>query len=310
MANNILVTGATGFMGTPLMEILGKHHAHRNLFGVARQRGKGPGRYLQCDLSNRKKTRQIIQSVKPRIIYHAAGVPSTSTKKDLEKSYLNGTASLFEAIRGTALLRCRVVVVGSVVEYGAQPKIKLPLTEDSPNLPQTPYAQIKLAQTHMALASMGKGLDVMVGRVFNLFGPGCPPHLAVGSWGRQIAGIEKKRIPPLIKVGNLNVIRDFIDVRDAARALTFIGNKGYPGEIYNVCTGKGLKLRDILETLLNLSNFPHKIQVEIEPSRIRKSGQEMTRVYGSSKKLRAHTGWKPQIGLKTSLLDTLQDIRL
>jgi GDP-4-dehydro-6-deoxy-D-mannose reductase len=192
-----------------------------------------------------------------------------------------------------------VLVVTSAQVYGASDD---PIGEDSHLLPESPYGLTKLAQDRLALsAAHNDRLDVMIARPFNHIGPGQAPGYAVAAFARQIARIESGLAAPLLAVGNLETRRDITDVRDVVDAYARIIDRGKAGRIYNVCSGRAWRIRDLLEELLQLSTVP--ITVETDPSRFRPV--DVPVVQGDPTRIRTELGWAPRIGVEQTLRDTL-----
>jgi GDP-4-dehydro-6-deoxy-D-mannose reductase len=167
--------------------------------------------------------------------------------------------------------------------------------------PSNPYGLSKLAQDELARRAAADGLDVVVARPFNHIGPLQEPGFAVSSFARQIARIECGREAPELRVGNLDAERDITDVRDVVAAYQRIMEMSDPGRVYNVCSGRTLRIRTLLDRLLDLS--PSVIRVEIDPERFRPNDVPIIR--GDFSRLHADLGWSPTIRLEDTLHDTL-----
>jgi GDP-4-dehydro-6-deoxy-D-mannose reductase len=182
----------------------------------------------------------------------------------------------------------------------------MPMREETPLRPASPYAVSKVAQGALALLyGPAGGLRVVLTRTFHHTGPGRGEAFAESSFARQLAEIEAGRQPPVLKVGNLEAVRDFADVRDVVRAYWMLLEKGAGGTAYNVCTGRGRRIRDLLDLLLAASGA--KVEVRVDPERLRPS--DVPAQVGDPSRLRAATGWEPRIPLERSLLDLLDDWR-
>jgi GDP-4-dehydro-6-deoxy-D-mannose reductase len=174
------------------------------------------------------------------------------------------------------------------------------MSETSPDGGETVYGKTKWAQTSLArLLGWQLGIPVIIARPFNLLGPGLPPNWVAAEMCRQL--VEKKG---KIHLGNLDSERDFIDVRDAVEAYWLLATRGEPGEIYNVSSGKPIRIRDLFSILTEIHSTP--CTVEVDPGRLRK--EDLFRVYGDNQKLKAATGWEPRILLKQSLQDMLAEL--
>lgn len=301
-----LVTGGGGFLGKFLLEELGSSRPEAEVFYTFR-RGVSPvPRAVACDLLDPSQADNCLRRVRPTYVLHLAGAPGSSDWGELWQAHVTTTFHLLEAVRRLSPEdRPSVVIAGSAAEYGCPRAGDLPLREDYNPRPVTLYGFSKHCQSTAALAYYAMGLRVMVARLFNLLGPGLSSHLSVGSFARQIAGIESGRLPPRLLVGSLNRKRDFVDVRDAARALRLIGEKGRPGEIYNVCSGSPVSLKSVVNALIDLSG--KEIAVVTESGRKRLN--DPPDVFGSGEKLKKDTGWAARIPWPKSLSDTFESFR-
>ncbi|HEU5395306.1 MAG TPA: GDP-mannose 4,6-dehydratase, partial [Candidatus Methylomirabilis sp.] len=183
---------------------------------------------------------------------------------------------------------------------------ELPLTEDRPLQPLTPYGISKAAAEQVGLFyRRARGLPVVVARAFNHTGPGQEPAFVCSDFARQIARIEAGQAEAVLRVGDLAARRDFSDVRDVVRAYGLLLEKGTPGEVYNVCSGKAWSIGEILGILRGLAGRP--IAVEADPARGR--SEDVPALVGSFAKLEAATGWRPAIPLERTLKEMLDSWR-
>ena len=190
--------------------------------------------------------------------------------------------------------------------YGAVRPDELPIGEETPFRPTSPYGVSKVAQDVMALQYFqSHRLHLVRARSFNHIGPGQSDDFAASAFARQIAEIEAGRRPPVVRVGNLDSERDFTDVRDVVRAYWLLAQQGAPGEAYNVGSGVARPTRWLLETLLDLAQTP--VSVETDPERMRPS--DVPRSVCDNRKLVEATGWQPEIALRDSLCALLDDWR-
>jgi GDP-4-dehydro-6-deoxy-D-mannose reductase len=216
---------------------------------------------------------------------------------------LLGTVALFDEIM-EAELSPVVVVASSSAVYGHKSGEK-PISEKADIHPITHYAVSKIAQEMAALRYFNSyQMPVMIVRMFNLLGPGQPEDLAFSSFARQIALAEEGGNAE-ISTGNLDAERDFIDVRDAVRAFMMVAENGRPGQVYNVCSGHAVKIRTCLDEMLSMSS--QQIQVKADAGRIQ--NHDVPIQIGNAEKIKQATGWTPQIPLKQSLSDLLNDWR-
>jgi GDP-4-dehydro-6-deoxy-D-mannose reductase len=243
--------------------------------------------------------RRFVNRVRPALVFHLAGTTKPVGWELMWQAHVEATMNLLGALEGTG---CRVWVSGSAAEYGETGA--RPVREDGAAWPETVYGSTKLAQTLAALAFRHRGLSVAVARVFNLMGPGTPENLSLGSFSRQIADIERGAQPAKIFVGNLEPRRDYIDVRDAASGLLTLAEKGEPGRIYNLASGRMASMSELLRRLLALSS--KKIEVIPEASRMRPI--DVRHCCGDPARAR-RLGWRPAFTLDESLRATLETYR-
>jgi GDP-4-dehydro-6-deoxy-D-mannose reductase len=299
----VLVTGAAGFAGSHLLERLSGHHEL-----VAWSRSAPPAdvthlaRWQLIDLLDRDGVRAAIKDVRPSAVYHLAGVSHvaesfTDPSKPLAANVL-GTHYLFDALRRSGI-SCRIVVAGSAAVYASS---ESPLTEESPLGPVSPYAVSKLAQEQLGLqAVVMDGLDVLVARAFNHTGPRQTPAFMAPAVARQIALIERGLLEPVLRIGNTSPRRDLSDVRDVVRAYQMLMIAGTPGVVYNVASGAGRAVGDILNALISRSRVP--VRTEVDAARLRANDAPM--LVGDSTRLRAATGWQPEIPFDRTIDDLL-----
>lgn len=305
----VLVTGADGFVGRHVCEAL-RAAGHEPVAGVHATGSAGvTGDEIFLELRDPENLRAALARVRPDVVVHLAAQASVAaaTSAPLEAFDVNagGTLRLFEAIRARSERPPRVVYVSSGEVYGARPAHELPLRENSAAAPATPYAASKLAGEAIALAwHASYGVPVVVARAFNHIGPGQSPRFAVPSFARGLAAIAEGG-EPVLQVGNLEAQRDFLDVRDVARAYVALAERGADGEIYNVCSGRPVALREILRQLITIARVP--VEVRQDPALMR--ANDVPVAYGDNAKLIAATGWQPSYALSRSLADVYADAR-
>jgi GDP-4-dehydro-6-deoxy-D-mannose reductase len=196
-----------------------------------------------------------------------------------------------------------MLAVGSAEEYGLVRPDELPLREDAPLRPLTPYAVSKVAQGYLGLQyALSAAMPVVRTRTFHHTGPRRGETFAESSFARQLAEIEAGRRPPVIEVGNLDAVRDFTDVRDVVRAYWALLERGRAGEVYNVCSGTGIRLRDLLQQLIEVSGL--RVEVRVDPARLRPS--DVPELVGDPARIHAEVGWAPQLPLRRTLADLMQ----
>lgn len=283
-----LITGISGFTGEHLTRWLRERGA--TVFGIDSPRRKQPcaDDVLCRDLADRAAVRAFFQRVRPEAIFHLAGKTRGENLGELLAANVETTSVVLEL---AAELGCAVLVPGSAAEYGFPQE--LPVRETHPLRAVTPYGMSKARQTALALDYARRGLRVFLPRPFNLLGPGLPESFAPARLAREVARLGDAEE---LVVENPDTRRDFVDVRDVARAYWEILTRGRPGEIYNLCSGAGVSLEELARNLLEANG---------RQARIRRGEQTdppagLT-IVGSSAKIRAELGWTPQISLTDSL---------
>ena len=308
MREPVLVTGAAGFVGSHLLDLLSCDGIH--VWGADRPGGRLPSRrpdrspteWHAFDLLDRNETVAAIAHLRPLTIFHCGGaahvgVSFSRTTPTLEVNVL-GTHHLLEAVRRSSL-PTRVLVPGSGLVYRPS---ATPLAEHHPVAPTSPYALSKLAQEILgAHVHRDDGVAVLLPRAFNHLGPRQDPSFSVSGFARQIALIEAGRADPVLSVGNLDTRRDLTDVRDTVRAYNVISERGEPGRIYNVCTGRAHTIRDVLDALLARARV--KVTVQTDASRLRPHDTPL--VVGDAGRLERELGWRPEIPIERTLEDLL-----
>lgn len=293
-----LVTGATGFVGRRLTAYL----ADRGWDVVGCGIPPEPG-VLACDVRDEAQLDEVLEAAgKVSHVFHLAAiafVPQATREPDLAFSVnLQGTIRLIQKMLAR-IPRARLLFVSSSEVYG--PPQQLPMDEAHPLNPGNPYAISKMAaDLYCSFSARAHGLDVVCARPFNHSGAGQTGDYVLPNFARQIATIEAGQKPSVIDVGNLEAARDFSHVTDVLRAYEALALKGHSGEAYNICSGSAVTIHEALNLLLSMAKCP--IEVRQDPARMRPS--DVPVAYGSSEKLRAHTGWTPE----TSLKDLLQEL--
>lgn len=312
MAKRVLITGITGFVGSHLADHLLERGGFE-IYGLYRWRSrmenieqiKDKVHLIEGDVRDAVSMRHLAEEIKPDWVFHLAAqsyVPM-SWKAPVETLSTNiiGETNLFEACR-KADCDPIVHIAGSSEEYGLVLPDEVPITEANPLRPLSPYGVSKVAQDLLGYQYFKSyGLKVVRTRAFNHTGPRRGDVFVTSSFAKQIVMIEKGKNEPVIRVGNLDAVRDFTDVRDVARAYTLALEKCEPGEIYNIASGKGIRIGELLDKLVSLSSV--NIKIEQDPERMRPSDVEL--LIGDATKFRKKTGWQPEIPLEQTLRDIL-----
>ena len=285
----VFVTGASGFVGGHLLPAL--QHQGWEVFSADRE----------VDVTRRDAVAEAFRRARPDSVIHLAAQSSVAASfgDPLDSFRINfiGSLNVLSAIRCHSP-DARVLLIGSSDCYGPQPESG-PLTEDRPLLPESPYARSKAAAELLGANEAARGLDVMRVRSFTHIGVGQTDRFVTPSFARQIAEIAEGRSEALLRVGNLDSVRDFLDVRDVVAAYCRLLDRSVPAGVYNVASGRGVSIRTVLDELLSLAGV--SARVEIDPDRFRPADHRV----GDASKLRNATGWKPEIPLRRTLRDLL-----
>ena len=309
----VLITGITGFAGSHLVEYLLAEEPGVEIYGTKRWRSRMENidhlqesiELIECDLKDANAVRQTLADIRPERIFHLAAqsyVPASwrAPSETLDNNIISQT-NLFEAMRSLDL-DARIQIAGSSEEYGLVHPDEVPIKESNPLRPLSPYAVSKVAQDLLAYQYFRSyGLHAIRTRGFNHTGPRRGDVFVTSNFAKQIASIEAGLRKPVIRVGNLSAQRDFTDVRDTVRAYWLALEKGRPGEVYNLASGKAVTIRELLDMLLELSDV--EVEIEVDPDRLRPSDVEI--LLGDYSKFHADTGWEPRIPLSQTVEDLL-----
>ncbi|MBV8073923.1 MAG: GDP-mannose 4,6-dehydratase [Candidatus Eremiobacteraeota bacterium] len=300
----VLVTGGSGFVGRRLLAAL----RERGDDVVSAAPSRGEDEHLPLELRDPDNVRAIVELARPELVFHLAAqsfVPR-SLEAPLETYAVNvdGTAYLLEALRAAAP-KARLIFTSSAQVYGNRPLADMPLRETLAPQPANPYAASKAAAEALILgAHAAYGLDVVIGRAFNHIGPGQDPRFAIPAFAQRLARVAAGHERTL-NVGNIETERDLLDVRDVVRAYVALAERGQAGEIYNVCSGSAVKMREILRRLVNVAGVA--VEIREDPSLLRAA--EVPRAVGDPTKLKRTTGWAPRVALADSLREVYQEAR-
>lgn len=293
------VTGSSGFVGSHLVPYL----RSRGDDVVTIDRSGTP----PVDVTDAVEVREVLRAARPDAVYHLAALSHVGESWDAPEAVFRvnavGALNVLRACADAGVER--VLVAGSADVYGVVGAEDLPLTEEAPIRPVTPYGASKAAADVLALqAFLGDGLATLRVRAFNHTGPGQSTSMLVPGLAHRIADAERAAESKVV-VGRLDVVRDLSDVRDVVRAYRLLVEHGMPGNAYNVCSGRGVTVRDIADALLSMSDAP--LELVVDPELVRPV--DVPRLVGDPARLHAATGWEPEIALDETLRDVLQAAR-
>jgi GDP-4-dehydro-6-deoxy-D-mannose reductase len=259
----------------------------------------------QLDVLDSHTCRSLLERLKPDYVFHLAAIASVGKSFDLERLTFrvnfHGTLNMLEAARQARSLK-KFLFVGSADAYGIFKPENKTLSEGQPLNPISPYGIGKAAAEYAVRYYYRQyELPVVTARSFNHSGPRQTEHFVIPAFARQIVAIEMRAQEPILRVGDLSTRRDFSDVRDIVRGYRLIAEKGQTGEVYQLCSGRAVSIRKVLDTLVGKSS--QKIKVETDPARLRKSDIPVLR--GSNRKAASEVGFKNDFRLSDTLADTL-----
>jgi len=309
----VLVTGVTGFVGSHFAEyalgrgaeVVGSFRWRSNTENIEHLRTRLE--LVDCDLRDMSSAQYLIEAARPDWVIHLAAQSFVgSSWQAPAETFVTNTlpqVNLLEAVR-TRCAGARFLVIGSSEEYGFVTEDELPITELNPLRPLSPYAVSKVAQDLMGYQYFKSyGMHIVRSRAFNHEGPRRGDVFVTSSFARQIAEIERGLREPVIAVGSLKNRRDYTDVRDIVRGYWLLLERGEPGEVFNLCSGRAWVIQEILDFLLGEARVPG-ITVREEPARMRPSDVPVLR--GDATKARQTVGWEPEIPFEQTLRDILE----
>lgn len=281
-------------------------------FGIARSsassrmEGIAPEGVYRVDVLDRDHLQATVEAVRPDLVVHLAAQAYNGRSWDTEtlthQTNILGTLNVLKSVRAV-VPEARVVLACSSAEYGDFDPADVPLKEDHPLRPITPYGISKVATENLGFQYYANfGLNVYLPRLFIHVGTGHPPATAIQNFARQLAMIARGKMEPVLRVGNLETGRDFVDVRDGVAAINLLVERGQPGTPVNICTQTGHTIRNVLETLIEIAGLD--VEVEQDPALFRPSDEPM--LVGSNERIRA-LGWKPEYTLRETLEAVYRD---
>lgn len=316
-----LVTGADGFVGEHLLKHLleqGEEVSASALTLPPTRSTLSPSQmaaveWKAADVRDHDALFRVLAAVQPERIYHLAGFSSGALARQQAEEALRvnagGTVNLCEAALSVReefpAFDPRILVMGSGDAYGDAGTSGEPMREELMLRPLTVYGLSKACQELAAHTyRRGSDVDTVVSRGFNLIGPGQQRHFVVPDFSLQVAAVARGDRPPRIRVGNLDVERDFTDVRDGVRAFTMIMNLEDPGAAYNVCSGRTVTIRQILEWIQDEAGV--ELEIEVDPDKVRE--EEPPRLVGDAGKLQQQTGWEPRRSIEATVREVYRSV--
>jgi GDP-4-dehydro-6-deoxy-D-mannose reductase len=311
IGKKVLITGITGFAGSHLAELL--LHEGYEVCGTSRARSKTDNidhirhklQLEDADLLDPHSLYAIIDKIKPNFIFHLAAQSfvqsSWASPANTMEINIVGSVNLFEAVKRVGIDPV-IQIACSSEEYGLVYPDEAPVKETNPLRPQSPYAVSKVAMDYLGYQYyQSYNTKIIRTRGFNHTGPRRGEVFATSNFAKQIALIEKGKKEPVIEVGDLTTKRDWTDVRDMVRGYLLSVLKGKPGEVYNICSEKAVKIEEMLSMLLSFSKV--KVKVRRDPGRFRPS--DVPILLGDCSKFKKLTGWKPLIPFRQTMKDLL-----
>lgn len=288
----VMVTGASGFVGRRLLPRLAA--AGHTPFGTDRE----------IDIADASALAAAVSRIRPDAVIHLAALSSVAQSltapEDCYRINFLGTRSLLAAVAAEAPA-ARILLIGSADAYTATSPRAQPLDESTPLRPRSPYARTKAAAEMLGRLAARAGLEVVCVRAFNHTGAGQSDQFVVSSFARQVAAIRSGRAAPLLRVGNLDSVRDFLHVDDVVDAYLALLDRRVPADVYHVAGSTGIAIRTVLEALLGIAGV--EARVEVDPARFR----ETDWLVGDASRLRRATGWQPRIPLEVLLREVYAD---
>lgn len=315
----IMITGFSGFVSRHFVEYLYDNELSYELLGVDIKEPELDPQQFQpilkmqfqkLDLLDTAALQNVIRTFQPDYILHLAAFSSVAYSWKYPSACFENNAKIFlnltDAMRAQGL-DCRLLSVGSSEEYGNVSVDSLPLVEGQPLNPVSPYAVARVAQEMMSKVLVdGFSMKIMLTRSFNHIGPYQDERFVVPGFIRRILNLSQSgAVCGEIETGDTSIVRDFLDVRDVVRAYYLLLTRGTPGEVYNICSGKGVVLSEVIEEIADIVGI--QVTGKVNPKFIRPSDNRM--IIGSAAKIEEELGWKAEIPLRKTLEDMIYTIQ-
>ncbi len=315
IADRFLITGFSGFVSKHFLDFLESKKNIVHVVGIDLHEPTfiiSDFSFVKCefkklDLLNKSEVEKVISEFKPNYVLHLASYSSVaaSWKKPVE-SFTNNTnifLNLIESIH-TLNLDCRILSVGSSEEYGNVSALDLPLKENHVLKPNSPYAVARVSQEMLSkVYADSYGIDIVMTRSFNHIGAFQKDIFVVSSFAKQLINLKNNASDiKELTTGDTSIVRDFVDVRDVVKAYYLLFKKGKKGEIYNICSGKGISLNEVIQIMA--SNLNISVVQNVNTQLVRPNDIKI--IIGSNEKIKMETGWTTTISIEQSLQDILE----
>ncbi|UYP48035.1 GDP-mannose 4,6-dehydratase [Candidatus Lokiarchaeum ossiferum] len=303
-----LITGSEGFVGPYLVSLLQRKDFIVYGTDLVNEQRSTVDYYYRLDITDPVQINETLSKILPDIVFHLAGFSSASKSFQFPDICHNvnveGTRNLLDAIVQTQKEDIKIIVISSAEVYGDPQTI--PISESHPISAKNPYGESRILQEELCLKYVKNyNLKINIARSFNHTGPNQTDTFVISSFAKQIVQIENKRLQSL-KVGNLDAIRDFSDVRDVVNAYFELSQLRTYGGIYNICSGKGYSIKYLLQILID--NAKCEIDVKQDPNRMRPS--EIKELIGDNSRIKSISSWTPKYNIEDTLLDILKNFRV
>lgn len=309
-----IVTGVSGFVGKNYLGYLNDNAFKSEILGID---VKTPGiknedyehlkiNFEKADLKDKDRLCKLIYNFRPDFIIHLASYSSVSGSwKNPNTSFLNNVNIFLNLIESVRMIgnKCRILSVGSSEEYGFVKIEDLPLKESNQLNPSSPFGVARVTQELLSkLYADVYGLDIVITRSFNHIGPGQNENFAVASFAKQLVDARKNQLNEFVSAGDVTIVRDFIDVRDVVRAYHKLLLNGKKGEVYNVCSGYGVSLKNIIQMICEILEISIPIRNDLKLKR----PKDNPVIIGSNEKIKKETDWTTEFSLERSLQDVVK----
>ncbi|MBN2546848.1 MAG: GDP-mannose 4,6-dehydratase [Spirochaetes bacterium] len=309
-----IITGFSGFVARHFLEYLENNKINANILGIDivpfniknNEYKHIKWNFIELDLLDKDKIQYYIYQFHPDYILHLASSSSVAYSWQNPvisfQNNINIYLNLLEVIR-LSNIKCRVLSIGSSEQYGNINQTHLPLKEDYLLEPLSPYAVARVSQEQLSKVYANSfGLDIVMTRSFNHIGPGQKDNFVISSFAKQLVQVKKK-LKNDIEVGDLSIIRDFLDVRDVVSAYYKLLQKGISGNVYNVCSGKGYSLKEMIEKMMGILKI--NVKLKKNPNLIRPNDNKI--IIGSNQKIKDETMWNISYSIDMTLHDIINE---